>query len=161
MRNLLVLFTIAGLLVIGCSSTPAPTSTAPPLIATSTIQTVMSTLTATATLAPTATATPELPISASASTYLEEALNIVQNNSLYKDRTDGETLRKTAFKIAEHAQTPADTYGAIRYALAELGDHHSHFLTPEEATQREQMPMSNLPQPRAKLLLESVLKVML
>ena len=153
MRVLLVWFTIAGLLVTGCGRRPAPVPTSPLPVATSTIPAATATLTSTATSVPSATATPELPISAAASRYLEEALDIVQHNSLYKDRTDWETLRTTAFKIAEHAQTPADTYGAIRYALAELGDHHSHFLTPEEAAQLEQMPMSDLPQPRAKLLL--------
>src|SRR5574339_248362 len=132
MRVLLVWFTIAGLLVTGCGRRPAPVPTSPLPVATSTIPAATATLTSTATSVPSATATPELPISAAASRYLEEALDIVQHNSLYKDRTDWETLRTTAFKIAEHAQTPADTYGAIRYALAELGDHHSHFLTPEE-----------------------------
>jgi len=80
----------------------------------------------------------------------------MQKKSLHRDRVDWEAVRKTAFKIAEHAQTPADTYGAIRYALNELGDHHSHFLTPEEVTQREQLTMSDLPQPRAKLLLDKL-----
>lgn len=77
----------------------------------------------------------------------------MQNNSLHTDSIDWAALRESAFKIAEHAQTVAETYRAIRYALGELGDHHSHFLTPEEVAQVEQTPMSELPQPRSKLLL--------
>jgi carboxyl-terminal processing protease len=156
MRRLLVLFTVVGLLVTGCGSTPAPIPTSPPLIATSTTPAPTSTQTVTATPVPSATATPELPISAEASTYLEEALDIMQNNSLHRDSIDWQALRESASKIAEHAQMPADTYGAIRYALGELGDHHSHFLTHEQVTQMEQMAMSDIPQPRAKLLLDKL-----
>jgi carboxyl-terminal processing protease len=153
MRKVLLLLTVVGLLVTGCGSTPTLIPTSPPLVATSTIPTPTFTLTFTETPIPSATATPELPISADASTYLEEALDIMQNNSLHRDSIDWEALRESAFKIAEHAQTPADTYGAIRYALSELGDHHSHFLTAEENTQRQQLTMNDIPQPRAKLLL--------
>jgi carboxyl-terminal processing protease len=156
MSRLLVLFTVVGLLVTGCGSTPAPIPTSPPLIATSTIPAPTSTLTFTETPIPSATATPELPISAKASTYLEEALDIMQKKSLHRDRVDWEAVRESAFKIAEHAQMPADTYGAIHYALGELGDHHSHFLTHEQVTEREQMAMSDIPQPRAKLLLDKL-----
>lgn len=156
MRKILVLLTVLSLLVTGCGSTTAPIATSPPLTATSTIPAPTSTRTVTATPVPSATATPELPISADASTYLEEALDIMQNNSLHRDSVDWEALRKSSFKIAEHAQTPADTYRAIRYALNELGDHHSHLLTPEEATQRQQLTLKDIPQPRAKLLLDKL-----
>ena len=80
----------------------------------------------------------------------------MQMKSLHRDSIDWEALRKTAFKIAEHAQTPADTYDAIRYALAELGDHHSHLITPEDFTQRQQLTLEEIPQPRAKLLLDKL-----
>lgn len=156
MRKILVLLTVVGLLVTGCASTPAPIPTSPPLIETSTIAARTPTLTFTATPLPSATATPELHISADASTYLEEALDIMQNKSLHRASIDWEMLRESAFKIAEHAQTPADTYDAIRYALGELGDHHSHFLTPEHFTQQQQLTMNDIPQPRAKLLLDKL-----
>lgn len=77
----------------------------------------------------------------------------MQNHSLHRDRIDWEALRESAFEMAKHAQTPADTHGAIRYALARLGDHHSHFVPPEEFTQRQQLTLEEIPQPRAKLLL--------
>jgi len=154
MRKILVLLALVGLLVTGCGGTQAPILASPLPIASSTISASTFTPTLTATPVPTASATPELlPISVEAAAYLEDALDIMQQKSLHRDRIDWGTLRKSAFKIAEHAQTPADTYGAIRYALAELGDHHSHFLTPEEHTQRGQLTLKEIPAPRGKLLL--------
>lgn len=67
----------------------------------------------------------------------------MQKNSLHWDCIDWEELRKSAFKIAEHAQTPADTYRAIRYALNELGDQ-SHFLIPHEHSQRQQLTLNDI-----------------
>jgi C-terminal processing protease CtpA/Prc len=55
--------------------------------------------------------------------------------------------------MAQHAQTPADTHGAIRYALSVLGDHHSFFLTPDATTQMQQATMTDSPAPQGKLLL--------
>jgi C-terminal processing protease CtpA/Prc len=97
-----------------------------------------------------------LPISAEASAYLEEALHVIQENSLYRDSIDWVTLRDSVFKMAEHAQTPADTYGAIRYALSQLGDHHSHFLTPDSAVEVEQATADDSPPPRGKLMLDKL-----
>ena len=92
-------------------------------------------------------------MSAEASSDLEEALDIMELKSLRRDKINWEALRKSAFKIAEHAQTPADTYDAIRYALRELGDGHSHFREPEDFNQQQQLTIGEIPQPRAKLLL--------
>ena len=153
MRKILVFLAVGGLLAAGCGSPPAPIPTSLPLTATSTIPAPTSTLTFTPTPVPSASARPELPISAAASAYLEEALDIMQYTSLHRDSIDWDALRESAFKIAEHAQTPADTYDAIRYALAELGDRHSHFVPPEEFAERQQQTMEEIPQPRAKLLL--------
>jgi C-terminal processing protease CtpA/Prc len=97
-----------------------------------------------------------LPISSEASAYLEDALDIMQNNSLYRETIDWEALRKSAFEVAQHAQTPADTYGAISFALSQLGDHHSSFYTPTEFEQNAEMTASDNPAPRGKLLLEKI-----
>ena len=102
---------------------------------------------------PIATATDLLPISPTASAYLEQALDIMQNNSLHRHSIDWEVLRTNAFNMAEYAQTPADTYAVIRYALYQLGDHHSVFATPERFAQVQQGTASNFPLPRGKLLL--------
>jgi C-terminal processing protease CtpA/Prc len=107
-----------------------------------------------ATPTPAATATTALEISPTASAYLEAALDLIQNNSLHRQSVDWDALRTRAFQMAEHAQTPADTYGTIRYVLSVLGDHHSFFLTPDAIAQRQQAAMSDSPAPRGKLLLD-------
>src|SRR5690349_2826335 len=75
-----------------------------------------------------------------AKAYLDAALQIVQEHFLYKDRVDWAQLKADALAAAGSAQTPVETYPAIRVALAKLGDHHSFLqLTPElmrEATSR-------------------------
>ena len=129
--------------VILPTATPAPASPIAPT-ATITVTTIPTSI---------ATETALLPISPVAAAYLEEALNIMQSNSLHRDTIDWETLRTSTFEMAKHAQTPADTYGAIRFALLQLGDHHSFFQTPEEATQWERLTASDSPAPRSKLLL--------
>ena len=73
----------------------------------------------------TAAASPE------ATEYLDAALAILQANFLHRDAIDWPTLRREALRQAGHAQTSVDTYPAVRYALAKLGDHHSYLqLTP-------------------------------
>lgn len=73
----------------------------------------------------TAAASPE------ATAYLDTALAILQVNFLHRDRIDWPTLRREVLNQAGHAQTSVDTYPALRYALAKLGDHHSYLqLTP-------------------------------
>jgi hypothetical protein len=131
-------------------TTSVPTST-------STAKAPPPTLSPTITVTPTASSTPELlPISPEASAYLEEALDIMQNNSLYRDTIDWDQLRKSTFEVAQYAQTPADAYGAIRFALVQLGDHHSHFLTVEDRTQVQGLTADDNPPPRGKLMLDKI-----
>jgi carboxyl-terminal processing protease len=73
----------------------------------------------------TAAASPE------ATAYLNAALAILQANFLHRDAIDWPALRSEVLNQAGRAQTPVDTYPALRYALARLGDHHSYLqLTP-------------------------------
>ena len=141
----------------GCGTGLTPTEIPSTPIPTSTIQLPTLTLSPTITSIPTASSTPPLlPITAEASAYLNEALDIMQNNSLYRESIDWDALRQATFDVAKHAQTPADTYGAIRFALVRLGDHHSSFYTPNEFEQTAQMTASDNPAPRGKLLLEKI-----
>ena len=157
MKNLLVFLTVTGLLVTGCGMLPQPAAATPLPAATSTIPVPTPTLTFTPTAVASITAAPELqPISDEASAYLEEALDIIQRNSLHRHTIDWELLRKSTFDVAQHAQTPADTYGAIRYALVRLGDHHSHFNTPVRVAEVVQSTASDSPAPRSKLLLDKL-----
>ena len=146
------------MLITSCSGAATRIATSAPAIPpTSTRPAPTASLTFTATVVPSATLTPELlPISAEASAYLNEALNIMQNNSLYRESIDWEALRKSAFEVAQYAQTPADTYGAIRFALYKLGDHHSSFHIPGQIAQVAEVTATDNPPPRGKLLLEKI-----
>ena len=71
-------------------------------------------------------------ISPAAKTYLDGALKIMQENFVYKGRVDWEQVKHEALVHAGDAQLAVETYPAIRFALAKLGDHHSFLqLTPE------------------------------
>jgi len=70
-------------------------------------------------------------ISAEAKQYLDQALDLIQKNSI-RQKTDWASLRKHAYDQAADAKSPADTYPAIRDALTALGDHHSRLFSAAE-----------------------------
>jgi hypothetical protein len=92
-------------------------------------------------------------ISPTAAAYLDAALKIMQQNFFHKDRIDWPQLRRETLSQAAGAQTPVDTYSAIRFALAKLGDHHSYLqLTPEltrEEASRQPKLANALAMPKA------------
>lgn len=63
--------------------------------------------------------------SASATSYIDHALDIMQEHSLRRKSTAWTELRRKTLDRAAGSQNAADTYEAIRYALQQLGDHHS------------------------------------
>jgi carboxyl-terminal processing protease len=73
------------------------------------------------------------PPSAAAAAYLEEAIERIRRGGYYSDRVDWARARSGALIRAAGAQTTAETYDALRYVLALLGDHHSHLVEPAEA----------------------------
>ncbi len=83
-------------------------------------------------------------LSPTAAEYLDSALSIMRSSFLHRRRVDWGQLERETFAQAAGAQTSVDTYPAIRFALARLGDHHSYLqLTPalqhDEATRRPQL----------------------
>lgn len=74
-----------------------------------------------------------MTMSAQAHTYLSNALDIIENNSIMRDKVDMKTLRRDALAVVPNAQTPTDSYPAILFALKGLGDNHSFFQTPEQS----------------------------
>ena len=77
--------------------------------------------------------------------YLTKALDLIQQNGLYRGRVDWEDVRARAFAEAIRAQTPADTYVGIRLALAALGDRHSTFQTPDSVATMNQRAAASPP----------------
>jgi C-terminal processing protease CtpA/Prc len=70
-------------------------------------------------------------ISSEAREYLDAVVDIIQKTSVKRTNNWDEFRRLTILKAAK-AQTPADTYPAIRDALQRLADNHSRLFTPDE-----------------------------
>lgn len=151
MKQRRMVITVMSVFLMACGSATPTVNLSPTETATLTF---IATPTPAATSFPTPTSAIELP--PAASTYLETALDILQNNALHRQSIEWEVLRQTTFKIAQHAHTPADTYSAIRFALGQLDDQHSFFLTPDAAAQMQQTTMNDSPAPQGKLLLEKL-----
>ncbi len=98
-------------------------------------------LTLLAFMAATCSAAQESPegISPAARTYLEQALDLMQQNALNKSSIDWPHLRAETLARAGHAKATADTYAAIAFALTQLKETHSFLQLPDSlpATQRE------------------------
>ena len=71
--------------------------------------------------------------------YLNRALDEMQLHALRRGAVDWPRVRKEALARVAHAESTVDTYDAIRFALASLGDHHSSLhLTPALQTLESQ-----------------------
>jgi C-terminal processing protease CtpA/Prc len=79
---------------------------------------------------PTTTPPPSWEISPEARAYLDSALNIMQAQSLHRHAIQWPAFREQITGLAAGAREPRHTYSTIAYALEQLGDHHSQFLTP-------------------------------
>lgn len=64
--------------------------------------------------------------------YLNDAVDILKENSINKYTIDWDTLRIEVLEKGKNAKNIKETYPAIRYALSLLGDNHSRFMTSEE-----------------------------
>ena len=114
------------------SATSGSTSTTPVTIDATT--TITAQITTTTSADPTTTTRPEPVLSAAAATYLDEAIALMKEWSINTDKVDWNEIEALALRLADGAVSPANTYYAIRLAMGELGDGHSVFFTPAEAT---------------------------
>lgn len=76
--------------------------------------------------------------------YLNDALNHIQAHSVRREYIDWPALRQDVTDMAAAAQTPAETYPAIRRALEMLGDHHSIFFDPTTVQLRKQARLQRI-----------------
>jgi hypothetical protein len=73
-------------------------------------------------------------ISPEALSFLEEALEVMETQALTRAQVDWPGLAARMVARAGMAQTPSDTYDAIRSALRDLNDRHSFLTTPSPPT---------------------------
>lgn len=113
-------------------------------------------LTLLAVMAATCSAAQDPPeaISPTARTYLDQALDLMQQNALNKSSIDWPHLRAETLARASHAKTTSDTYPAIVFALTQLKEHHSFLQLPDslpgpqrQAVNAEISKLTGSPQP--------------
>ncbi len=75
----------------------------------------------------------EVYVGSEARHYLANLLDTLQRHSVRRDSIDWDRLRADVLHQAQGAETPTETYDAIQFALQQLGDRHSFFMTPERA----------------------------
>lgn len=71
-----------------------------------------------------------------AKNFVAQAVKYIRKNSLVRDSVDFSVIRKTASKIAGDADSYKACYLAVEFmleALRPFGDHHSFFMTKDEA----------------------------
>jgi carboxyl-terminal processing protease len=71
----------------------------------------------------------------SAHQYLERALSYMQDRSVKRGVVDWPNLRHRVSALVDGAESPEDTYPAIREALHALGDRHSWFIPADRGRQ--------------------------
>src|SRR6266498_69346 len=93
-----------------------------------------------------------LGIAPAALAYLSDALNIMEQNSLHRNRIDWLNLRAEAFALACGAMKPEETYSAIRTSLVLLGDHHSFLNTPTQKSNYDNLGIADNAAPMTQLM---------
>ena len=73
------------------------------------------------------------PMSTNARTYLVEALDLMEARSVNREAIDWGDLRAATLDRAAGARDVSSTYGAIWFALRQLGDGHSRLHGPGDA----------------------------
>lgn len=64
--------------------------------------------------------------------YLNSALDIMEENSIYKDSIDWPTVRSELLQKAKQVNTIKEVHPLIREAILKLGDGHTVFLSAEQ-----------------------------
>jgi carboxyl-terminal processing protease len=92
----------------------------------------------------------------SARAYLEKAISIMEGSAYYRGRVNWAMTRDSCMSLSRGAQTPADTYDAIRYAIRCLEDHHSGFRTPEQMKRYSTRTVQENPRPEVALVAKGI-----
>ncbi|SIS47397.1 Peptidase family S41 [Zobellia uliginosa] len=72
-------------------------------------------------------------------TYLDSAIDIMQENSIETENVDWKNLRNSAHKRVKEKNTIEETYPIIEDVLRQLGDQHSFFIKKQPATEFQEV----------------------
>jgi hypothetical protein len=72
---------------------------------------------------------PASSMSVAAVTELKEAIGLLKNYHINRNKVDWKIVAEKAFAIASNAKTAADTYPAIRFVIEQLGEKHTLLMT--------------------------------
>lgn len=76
---------------------------------------------------------PSEPLPDSLRTYLLEVADTLQRHALNRDSVDWPAVRERMLQMSAGSTSYADCYPALRYAIGQLGDHHSFLMPAEES----------------------------
>lgn len=93
------------------------------------------------------------PVTGAARDYLDSAIEALRENHVNRDKVDWRALESEARRRSDGAETSAETYPAIRWLIAQLGEKHTTFEPPLPLRDPNAPPKPRKarPQPEAKL----------
>jgi len=83
------------------------------------------------------------PPSAAAERYVRDALAVIDEHAATRSSIDWATYRASVLTQARGAGSVDEAHLAVRFALAELGDHHSYFMSPQQMARLQDDPVGN------------------
>jgi carboxyl-terminal processing protease len=89
------------------------------------------------------------PASPRAARYVDDALEVIDAHAIERGRLDWPRYRAAVIAQNRGAITEADAHLAVQFALAELGDGHSYFMTPRQMDALDDRPLGNARTARA------------
>lgn len=91
-------------------------------------------------------------ISPEAAKYMNDAFDIIEENSIKRYQINWSELRTECTNSAKDAQIPKDTYLSIKCALFRLNDNHSILIPPGQSSVTGMATETYLPPPDAKMI---------
>ena len=94
-------------------------------------------------------------LAAPAREVLEAAISITKKNALRRNEVQWDVVEPRVRALAAGAEKSSDVYPAVKYLLAQLGDHHS-FLLPPKQTEEFRTGGAQNPIPEVRALPERI-----
>lgn len=95
-------------------------------------------------------------LSAPATAYIAEVLNLLEERSVYKNHINWQTFRDDVFLFAANSRTIQDCYPTVKYAIAKLGDNHTYFSSKSEQEGEGEPETKPLPETKDEAVPEDI-----